>query len=130
MRKIKRLLLGVALFSLSFGAFYVNTTPVYADAKDAVCNGVNSVVEGSGCNNGEASENKVISLANTALGVFSWIIGVAAVFAIIYAGLQFMIANGDASKIAKAKNTILYAIVGLVIVALAQVIVRFVITST
>jgi len=46
---------------------------------------------------------------------------------IIFGGFKYITSGGDAGGVTGAKNTILYAIVGLVIVALAQVIVRFVI---
>jgi Type IV secretion system pilin len=118
----------VLVLIVSFFVLFTISQPVFADASSTVCNGVGAVVGEKDC--AEKNDGGFSSLAKMALNIFAWVIGVAAVFAIIYAGLQFMIANGDASKIAKAKNTILYAIVGLVIVALSQVIVRFVITST
>ena len=46
---------------------------------------------------------------------------------IIIGGLRYITSNGDSGNVTNAKNTILYAIVGLVIVALAQLIVRFVV---
>jgi hypothetical protein len=42
-------------------------------------------------------------------------------------GLKYITSQGDPNATATAKNTILYAAIGLVVVALAQVIVRFVI---
>ena len=48
---------------------------------------------------------------------------------IIIGGFRYIISSGDSGQITSAKNTILYAIVGLVIVLFAQLIVRFVIGS-
>jgi hypothetical protein len=45
---------------------------------------------------------------------------------IILGGLKYITSGGEAANITGAKNTILFAIVGLVIVAFAQVIVKFV----
>ena len=45
---------------------------------------------------------------------------------IVVAGFKYVTSAGDASKIASAKNTLIYAIVGLIIVAMSQAIVRFV----
>jgi hypothetical protein len=45
---------------------------------------------------------------------------------LIFGGFKYITSGGDAGKITGAKNTILYAIVGLVIVALSQVIINFV----
>jgi hypothetical protein len=47
---------------------------------------------------------------------------------IIVGGLKYITSGGDSGNVSGAKNTILYAIVGLVVVALAQIIVRFVLT--
>ena len=48
---------------------------------------------------------------------------------IIVAGIKFITSQGEPSNVASAKNTILYAIVGLVIVAFAQIIVKFVLNK-
>jgi hypothetical protein len=47
---------------------------------------------------------------------------------VIIGGFRYIVSNGDSNGVSGAKNTILYAIVGLVIVLFAQVIVRFVLT--
>ncbi len=62
--------------------------------------------------------------------VLQFVFGLAAVIAVIVitlAGFNYVISNGDSQKTAKAKDTILYAIVGLVISLLAFTIVTFVI---
>jgi hypothetical protein len=53
-----------------------------------------------------------------------------AVVMIIIGGLKYITSGGDSGNVTGAKNTILYAIIGLVIVALAQFIVRFVLSKT
>jgi len=55
------------------------------------------------------------------------LVGVGAVIMIMLGGLQYILSVGDPSKINNAKNTILYAIIGLVVAVLAQVIITFVI---
>jgi len=62
-----------------------------------------------------------------ALNIVYMIAGAVVVFVIIFAGFTYVTANGDAAKISHAKNEILYAIVGLVVVILAFVITQFVI---
>jgi hypothetical protein len=66
------------------------------------------------------------ALAN-GLQVFFGIAGAIALIVITVAGLQFVLSQGEPQKIAKARNTILYAIVGLVICILAFNIVGFVV---
>lgn len=60
------------------------------------------------------------------INIFSLIVGVVSVIMIIIGGLKYITSGGDSGNITGAKNTILYAIIGLVVVALAQVVVKFV----
>jgi hypothetical protein len=71
-------------------------------------------------------EEKLNQLVATIVNLFSVVVGVVAVLMIIVGGFRYITSGGDSSNVAGAKNTILYAIVGLVIVALAQFIVKFV----
>ena len=48
---------------------------------------------------------------------------------IIVGGLRYITSGGESSNISGAKTTIIYALVGLVIVALAQFIVHFVLNK-
>ena len=58
-----------------------------------------------------------------------YIVGVVAVIMLIIGGIKYVVSGGDAKKVTDAKNTVLYAIIGLVIAFLAFAIVNFVITS-
>ena len=104
----------------------IGTTPVYASAKSDVCNGVGlTSPDGTGCNvpAGSPTANSTVI---TVVNILSIVVGILAVIYIIIGGIKYITSSGDANNVTSAKNTILYAIVGLVIVALAQVIVRFV----
>jgi len=70
--------------------------------------------------------NTVASIIN----LISVVVGVAAVIMIIVGGFRYITSAGNQESVKTAKNTIVYAIIGLVIVALAQVIVRFVLKET
>lgn len=63
----------------------------------------------------------------TALQVVFTIAGAVSVIIIIIAGLRYTISAGNPQEAAKAKNAILYAIIGLVVCILGVAIVRFVI---
>lgn len=93
-----------------------------SDSKDAVCKGL--TITGGTC--GAGAESTVTKIIKTAIQIFQLIIGIIAVFTIITAGLNYILSGGDSGKTATAKNRILYAAIGLVVVALAQVIVQFV----
>lgn len=61
----------------------------------------------------------------TVINVFSIVVGIVAVIMIIVGGFRYITSGGSDTSVTSAKNTILYAIIGLVIVALAQILVRF-----
>lgn len=63
----------------------------------------------------------------TIINAIIGILGIVAVIVIILGGVQYMTSTGDAGKVKKAKDTILYGVIGLVICALAAAIVNFVI---
>ncbi|MBX4188670.1 pilin [Candidatus Saccharibacteria bacterium] len=66
----------------------------------------------------------------TAINILSVAAGIAAVIMLMVGGFRYVTSSGNAESAKAAKNTIVYAIIGLVIVALAQVIVRFVLHNT
>lgn len=74
----------------------------------------------------EDPEDAVNTIITTVINIFSLVVGVISVVMIIIGGLKYITSGGDSGNVSGAKNTILYAIIGLVVVALAQVIVRFV----
>lgn len=78
-----------------------------------------------GCDT-EPAESSVQRIIRTVINVFSLVVGVVSVIMIIVGGLKYITSGGDSGNVTSAKNTILYALIGLVIVAMAQVIVRFV----
>lgn len=122
-------------FSVMLGLLLL--TPLAANAADdgasgntAVDPARRSVCEGVGLTGGSCDDAGGTSLSGVmkiVIHVLSAIVGVIAVFMIIIGGLKYITSAGDANSINSAKNTILYAVVGLVIVALAQFLVRFVI---
>ena len=71
-------------------------------------------------------------LPSAIIGILNGIIGILAVVCvvvIVMGGVQYMTSSGDAGKVKKAKDTILYALIGLVVCALAAAIVNFVISK-
>ena len=71
-------------------------------------------------------DNGVFSrITNTILLV----VGLISVIMLVYGGLRYILSGGDSKKVTDAKNTILYAIIGLIISLLAYAIVHFVLNS-
>lgn len=65
----------------------------------------------------------------TITNVLLFIIGAISVIMLIIGGIRYVVSGGDASAVTSAKNTILYAVVGIVVAILAYALVNFVITS-
>lgn len=104
---------------------------VYAQSdniQSGICAGTNlNTTQTSGCSVDSAQANqKINSILTTVINIFSFIVGVVAVIMIVVGGLRYITSGGESSNVSSAKNTIIYAIVGLVIVALSQIIVHFV----
>ena len=92
-----------------------------------VCTGVGQISGSVGCDtNSGATLDGVLKLV---LNLLSVIVGIIAVIMIIIGGIKYITSGGSSDKTTSAKDTILYAIVGLVIVALAQIIVTFVLNK-
>jgi hypothetical protein len=68
---------------------------------------------------------KINNIIHTIVNLLSALVGVVAVIMIIVGGFRYITSGGNDTSVTSAKNTILYAIIGLVVVALAQIIVRF-----
>lgn len=93
----------------------------------AISNDPNAPVDGNG--GSDINLPEVAATPETLRNVLAVVFGVIAMVAVIYivvAGLQFIISQGDPQKIAKARQTILFAIIGLVIAVSAEAIVIFV----
>lgn len=101
------------------------------DITNSLCAGVNLKLD-SNCTTGgisdQEAQDRIDRIIKTIINLFSLVVGVVSVIMIIVGGLKYITSGGDSSSVTGAKNTILYAIIGLVIVALSQVIVRFILS--
>jgi hypothetical protein len=96
------------------------------------CEGIQGCLDGGAQETEEAggsaddAEERVADIVRTVINIFSYVVGIISVIMIIIGGLKYITSGGDSGNVTGAKNTILYAVIGLVVVALAQLIVRFV----
>lgn len=104
------------------------TSSASPEISQGLCSGTGlSADTNSGCTVDSAgATSEVNSVIKLVINIFSLIVGLVSVIMIIVGGLKYITSNGESSNISSAKNTIIYAIIGLVIVALAQFIVHFV----
>ncbi len=92
-------------------------------------NGTNQSNPGE-CGNTNGGTSKVNSVIRTILNVLTAVIGIVAVIMIIVGGFHYVTSGGSQEKVKKAKDTLLYAIIGIIIAALAQIIVKFVLDKS
>lgn len=76
----------------------------------------------------KGQDDLIATVKNVLNAVYFWV-GIIAVIFIIIGGVNYTISQGDPGKVAKAKSTILYAIVGLVVSLLAFAITEFVLNA-
>lgn len=128
MKKLRTLLAALTLaFSFTLVPAAVSAQSTNTDIQGNLCKGANLDVNGNcPATDGTTAGTSINNLIRTVINILSIVVGVVAVIMIIIGGLRYIISGGDSGNVTAAKNTILYALVGLVIVALAQIIVRFV----
>ncbi len=134
MNKIKQITMAMLFLAATVVApvFLVSQTALAAnDLQDQLCAGVELDVDGN-CEsvNSEDSKKGVNDLVKEGINIFSWIVGIISVVMIMVGGVKYITSQGSSENVTTAKNTILYAVIGLVVVALAQVIVRFVLNKS
>ena len=103
-----------------------------ANIQEGLCTGaaVDQPNSGAGCANTDEAGSSVQKVASDVINLLSWVVGVISVIMIIVGGFRYITSGGASDKVTGAKNTIIYAIIGLIIVALAQFIVNFVLAKT
>ena len=85
-------------------------------------NGANSTY----CQNKSEGETKVKSVMKSVVDVLLMTVGVISIIMIVIGGIMFALSSGDASKVTKARNMVIYAVVGLVVALFASAIINFV----
>ena len=96
----------------------------HADIANNVCRGVNSTNGDVNNTDYEETEGETFAdLMKKIINIVSVVVGSVSVIMIIIGGFRYIISGGDSGGVTAGKNTILYAIVGLVIVLFSQVIV-------
>lgn len=71
-------------------------------------------------------DKKPDDVLNSVLGIVYFAGGAACVIVIVIAGILYTTSNGDAGKVKTAKDAILYAVIGLVVIMMAFAITGFV----
>lgn len=98
----------------------LSAAPVYAQIGDGI-----KATEGAA----DTGANDLNAVIRNVINVLLFVVGVAAVIMLIVGGIRYVVSAGDQQAVAGAKNTILYAIVGIVVAVLAYAAVNFVFTT-
>lgn len=103
--------------------------PVFADSTTSSTNSVGKTVELNDyikTDNPGNKDKNLIGIVNTIINLAIGLIGLVAVVMMIIGGFQYTMSQGEAGKVKKAKDTIMYGIIGLVVAILSFAIVKFV----
>ena len=136
--KLKGLVSSIIMASILIfsGLVLVPSSNVYAQAADEdeveCVEGTYDMETGIKCAKGDDQVTTLFGvngIFTTITNVILYILGAVSVIMLIYGGIIYTIYGGDSAQVTAAKNTIMYAIVGVVVAILAYAIINFVITS-
>lgn len=132
LKKLSKILVVIGLVALPLAV----ASPAYADDTDPTLGGssggtsdpISGIQDGvkkiGGTKTGtDDFTGKVKLVVNTLL----FLLGAIAVVMLILGGIKYTTSNGDANQIKSAKDTILYAVIGIIVALMAYAIVNFVI---
>lgn len=125
-------LLLVPMLALGVSAVMPVVQSVDVQAVAAACDPSQGLDGGANCAKGEDQSDSLFGdggVFTTIVNVLLFIIGAVSVIMIIFGGFRYVTSGGDSGGVTSAKNTILYAVVGLVVAVLAYAIVNFVLND-
>ena len=118
-----------------FALLFVMTINVLgpSEAVSAACDMNNmSVASGADCARGNGQPTQLVGdggVFNRITSILLFIVGAVAVIMLIFGGIRYIVSGGDQNNVTAAKNTILYAIIGIIVALLAYAAVDFVTKS-
>ncbi len=111
----------VIMFGVTLAPAAIGYSTASAAPKDELCKGI------GGCDApGSASLD---SMFKKIVNILLYIIGAVSVLMIVIGGVRYVVSGGDQSAVKGAKDTILYAIIGIVVAFMAYAIVNWVIKN-
>jgi hypothetical protein len=121
--------MSIGLIAAPVSASALSATNGYfaSESGQAACGALNTLNSSQSC--GANSQSSIDTLIQTVVNIMSIIVGIVAVIMIIVSGMRFVTSGGDSQKVSGAKSALIYALIGLVIIGLAQAIVYFTISN-
>ena len=125
MKHLNKIILALGIpFFVGLAGLTIMPQVVHASPKSEVTKGITAANGGNECD--DDSCTTLEGTVKTITDVLLFIVGAVAVIMIIIGGIRYSTSGGDAGSIKGAKDTILYAVIGLVVAILAYAIVNFV----
>lgn len=129
MKKVLLSVIAAAITILGLGGV-ASISPAYAAPTGSVADCVGTTdCDGLYGDSGVFEKDDLMGILTTVINVIVAVVGFLAVVMIVLGGISFVTSQGDTAKVAKARNTILYGVVGLVVALLAFAIVNFVLSN-
>ena len=128
----KKLIVAFVTILALFTTFLPMRVSAVELGNDPICTdpGMDSeALKAAGCPTGEEEEVKIGDVAQNIINVVIAVLGIVAVVFMVIGGVGYTTSQGDPNKTNKAKNTILYAILGVILAVLAYTIVNFVLAN-
>lgn len=133
--KMKMILAAVLAGPLMMLGLVAVASPAYAVPASGTCTGGNVDVSqsplssGTACAQGSGQTASITNVFKVVVNILLFIVGAVAVIMLVIGGLRYVTSNGDQNAVSGAKNTILYAIIGIVVAFLAFAAVNFVVAQ-
>lgn len=132
---IRNILVAVlAVPALAFAAAAIPSAPALAQTDcPTTAGGQNlNLTSGANCAKGQGQQTDLFGQSGVfkrITDVMLFLIGAISVIMLIIGGVRYVLSGGESAKVSEAKNTILYAVIGVVVAILAYAVVNFVVTS-
>ena len=122
----KNIRMTVLALVLSVSTLFFAGTPVQAESCGSAKQCIDQGLSASGTS---STPNSLSSVLTTVTNILLFLMGAVSVIMIIIGGFRYVTSQGDQTQMQSAKNTILYAVIGVVVSIAAYAIVSFVVTQ-
>ena len=123
---MKKILITFGLIIAIVGSFIV-AAGIYENK--AYANSASDLIRKGADSTGQQDSRSAGDIAKDVVNIMFFIVGVMAVIMIIWGGIRYVLSAGNSAALTSAKNTIMYAVIGLIVAILAYTIVNFVINT-
>lgn len=124
---MKKLLITGLIIAAGIGLVFSGSSVYAAACGDGTAAG--EAMCGVSQANSNTNQTTIYDTVKTIINVLLFVVGIVAVIMIIWGGISYVLSAGAADKAKKARDTILYSVVGLIVAIMAYAIVQFVFSN-